>query len=319
MKETSHKKNLKLRAFEIQNNELSQSNSGLLSILSQKLRGSVAQNRRMRLNVDDPKNEEDLVSDYDVKENYLVLGVVLRIMPSDDVPNIPDELFDQEKIEMNELDTIHTQSSNIYKEHYYFMLNNRYLITTLSSNKPITRFQTYINWLLDKERGTKLFEFTPIIKPAPEVRLGDLKEIKISDTSIRTVSNGGVNNSNDDFVQKIKNLGKEAISFFLNDTQNFSEIELEQIVSAELLIKFAKPKKKDEENLKRSLSALLKPISETDNVVFRPKKGPAIKGCDLLWTKSVEIDTTETNKISEPQLFQEMEKVLSELENENSN
>ena len=62
MKETSHKKNLKLRAFEIQNNELSQSNSGLLSILSQKLRGSVAQNRRMRLNVDDPKNEEDLVS-----------------------------------------------------------------------------------------------------------------------------------------------------------------------------------------------------------------------------------------------------------------
>lgn len=49
----------------------------------------------MRLNADDPKNEEDLVSDYDVKENQLVSGVVLRIMPSDDVPDIPDELFDQ--------------------------------------------------------------------------------------------------------------------------------------------------------------------------------------------------------------------------------
>lgn len=113
---------------------------------------------------------------------------------------------------MKELDAIHTKSSNIYKEHYYSMLNNKYLKTTLSGNKPITRFQTYINWLLDKERGTKLFEFTPIIKPAPEVRLRDLKEIKISDTSISTKCNGGVNNSNDDFIQKIKDLGKEAIN-----------------------------------------------------------------------------------------------------------
>lgn len=316
MNHTSNKKTVKLRAFEIENNELSQPNCGLLFILSQKLNGSVAQDRRMRINIDDPKNEEDLISDYNIKENYLVSGVVLRIMPSDDVPNIPDELFNQEKIEINKLDAIPTKNSNIYKEHYYFMLNNKYLVTNLSGNKPISRFQTYLNYLLDKERGSKLFEFTPIIKPAPDVKLSDLKEIKISDTPIQTVEN---NSRSNDFIQKIKSLGKEAIKTLLCDTQDFNEIELEHIVSAELLIKFAKPKKKNEEDVKRSLGALLKPISETGNVVLKPKKGPSIKGCDLLWLKSVEIETTDTNKISEQQLFQEMEKVLNELDNESNN
>lgn len=317
MNKTTNRKSVKLRAFEIQNNELSQSNSGLLSFLSQKLHGSVAQNRRMRINIDDPKKEEDLISDYNIKENVLVSGVVLRIMPSEDVPNIPDELFNNEKIEINKLDAIQTKTSNIYKEHYYFMLNNKYVVTNLQRNKPISRFQTYINYLLDKERGNKLFEFTPIIKPTPEIRLSEVKEIRISDAPTMRVSNN--TKSNNDYIQKIKNLGKEVLSNILRDSQDFNEMELEHIVSAELLIKFAKPRKKDEENAKRALGAFLKPISETDNVTLKSQKGTTIKGSDLLWVKTVEIETTETNKISEHQLLQEMEKALKELENENSN
>ena len=163
-----------------------------------------------------------------------------------------------EKIEINKLDAIQTKTSNIYKEHYYFMLNNKYVVTNLQRNKPISRFQTYINYLLDKERGNKLFEFTPIIKPTPEIRLSEVKEIRISDAPTMRVSNN--TKSNNDYIQKIKNLGKEVLSNILRDSQDFNEMELEHIVSAELLIKFAKPRKKDEENAKRR-RLILKPFA----------------------------------------------------------
>ena len=97
------------------------------------------------------------------------------------------------------------------------------------------------------------------------------------------------------------------------EVETLKNIELEKFVSAELLIKFSKPKDITKEEYQKFLGAYLKPISDTENVIFVPKKGSPIKSSEILEVKTVKIDLTESNKISEPNLFQEIEKYLIEL------
>ncbi|MDR1883882.1 MAG: hypothetical protein LBR26_14030 [Prevotella sp.] len=88
----------RLRAFRIENNEITQSNSGLLGNLANRLNGSTAEIRRMQLNAEDIKREEDLISDFNVNEQNFVSGVILRITHTENVLNIPDEFLQHEKI-----------------------------------------------------------------------------------------------------------------------------------------------------------------------------------------------------------------------------
>ena len=71
--------------------------------------------------------------------------------------------------------------------------------------------------------------------------------------------------------------------------------------------------KKDYE---KTMGILLKPISETDDVVFIGKDGRKIKGTDLLRIKPVKINKTETGNIEENDLQTEMKTFLKELQNE---
>jgi hypothetical protein len=191
----------RLRAFRIENNEITQSNSGLLGNLASKLNGSKAGNRRMQLNVEDIKREEDLISDFSVNEQNFISGVILRITHAEDVPNIPDELLQHEKISINELDKIEAGTSIIYKEHYYFLLDNSLVVTNLQGNITIVRFQTYINWLLKKERKTVLYEFTPMIVLQKEMPLSDIDKIIVRDPSV------GKNNEQGSIGQKKIQIG----------------------------------------------------------------------------------------------------------------
>lgn len=303
----------RLRAFRIENNEITQSNSGLLNNLANKLNGSKAENRRMQLNAEDIKREEDLISDFNVNEQNFVSGVILRITHAEDVPNIPDEFLQHEKISINELDTIEAGTSIIYKEHYYFLLDNSLVITNLQGNITIARFQTYINWLLEKERKTILYEFTPMIVPQEEMPLSDIDKIIVRDTSV------GKNNEQSSTGHKKFKLDLDYISSLFSDVVSLDEMVENNIISAELLISFKKPRKMSNDDYQRMLGAYMKPISDTDNITFNTKKHGKIKGSEINRTKLVDIELTETGKINEPQLYQAMEKFLNELKSENSN
>jgi hypothetical protein len=301
----------RLRAFRIENNEITQSNSGLLSNLANKLNGSKAENRRMQLNAEDIKREEDLISDFNVKEQNFVSGVILRITHAEDVPNIPDEFLQHEKISINELDTIEAGNSIIYKDHYYFLLNNDFIVTNLQANLPIKRLQVYLNWLLEKERGIALYEFTPMVVPQKETKLSDINKITVKDTTVNT-------NKQDTGHKKFA-LSLDLLIDLIKDVSSLDQIIENNIVSAELLIKFTKPRKMSEEDYQKIMGAYMKPISETDDISFSTKKHGTIKGSDILKTKIVDIELTETNKINEPQLYQEMERFLNELKSETNN
>lgn len=304
-------KSIRLRAFRIGNNDLTKTKSDLFEILRKKLIGSKAESRRMQLNLEDIKREEDLISDFNESKNF-ISGVVLRITHSEDVPNIPDDFLQYEKITLNELERIESGTSIIYKEHYYFLVNDEYLITNLQSNLPIKRFQVYINWFLEEERDGKIFEITPIIIPQSETKLSEIKKIIVKDSSVNTTKDQQ-SAGNKKFILPLRIL-KDLVS----DVKSLDEIIENNIISAELFIKFTKPRKMSEDEYQKLMGAYMKPISETDDVSFATKKNGIIKGSEILKTKVVDIELTETKKINEPHLFLEMEKFLSELSYENN-
>ncbi|MEP0004427.1 MAG: hypothetical protein ABJ387_01490 [Balneola sp.] len=306
------KKSQKLRAFKIENNDLSKPNTDLQGVLSSKLNDSIANDRRMLLNQDDVKQEEDLISDFDAATGF-ISGVMLRITHAEDVPNIPDKFLSHKKISINELDNIETDSSIIYKDHYYFLLNNNFVITNLRGNLPIKRFQVYINHLLENERGNTFFEFTPLIIKHEATKLSDINRIIVKDNDV------SVNSEADRTGNKKFSMDLNLLKDLIKDVNSLKKILENNIVSAELLIKFSKPRKMSSEDYQKIMGAYMKPISETDDISFATKKHGRIKGTEILKTKVVNIELTETNKISEPQLYQEMEKFLLELTNENNN
>jgi hypothetical protein len=299
---------IKLRAFKIENIDINKKNSGLLPILSKRLEKSKAKERIMILNQDDPKKEEDLISDYQTKNDLHLSGAMLRIMESSETPSIPDNLFDETKFVISELDKLEIGNSKIYKDHYYFLLNNNYIITNLSGGYTITRFQTYINWLLENERGDNLFEFTPLIVVRDDITVSELRNIKITDPISKHPQT-----PNEVGAKKIFDLSKDLIFNLFKDVKSFQDIALEKVISAELLIKFTKSKDISKEEYQRILGAYMKPIGDIENVTFVPKNGKPIKSSEILRVKSVNIDLTESNKLSEPQLLQEMEKYLNEI------
>ena len=67
------------------------------------------------------------------------------------------------------------------------------------------------------------------------------------------------------------------------------------------------------EEFKKIFGALLKPISEADQIILKNRKGESIKGSEILKIKSVEIEMTENKFLVEPKLHQEMARFLDEL------
>jgi len=302
-------KQFKLRAFRIENNIVTQKESNVMNLLETKLKTTIANDRRMLLNEKD--KDEDLICNYNIKPNDYVWGSSLRITPSEEVLNIPDDLFKEERIVLQELDSLKDQGSIIYKSHFYFLISNKFLVTTLPGNITISRFQTYINWFLEDLRNEELFEFTPDVKDSPMYQLKNLKKISVSDPVLdeKTAENSGV----DSLKSEKKLLSLNTLKGLFSDISSYDEAKLSEIVSAELLLKFRKPNQMSKEDYQSTLGAYLKPISDTDNITFYPKNGPSVKGSEILNIKEVQIEKLESKNISENQLMQEMEMFLREL------
>lgn len=184
-------------------------------------------------------------------------------------------------------------------------MDDKHLITNLPTNKTITRLQTYVNFLLSSED----FELTPIIISSPENKLSDLKRITVKNPFTDTLKKNRTENKS---IRIDKNLF-EIVKGLFKDTQNLDDVDLSQIISAELILKLTKPRRMSEEEYQRLYGAYLKPISDIDNISFKDKNGKQIKGKDVLKTKNVDIEITETGELVEPQLNQEMIKFLNEL------
>lgn len=312
-------KNIILRAFSLVNTDLKHNETNLLSLLCLKLKDSVMNDRRMLINPDDPQREEDLIANFDLrmKRNVcvMVVGTMLRIASVDDIPNITDDILNKEKVDIETLESIKSDSKVIYKSHYYFAVNNEYLVVSLPANRTINAYQTYLNEYLKDVREDILYEFTPLLTKSQKVKFDDVKSIKIGSKDYPIGSNSNKETDTSPLlVKKIKNVARGVLKELMEENKDLKQILDEEIVSAELVLKISQKKNKAKET-EKALSSFLKPISDTDGIELITKNGK-VTAADIFKTKLVSIELTESKHISELQLFQEMEKFLSELSHE---
>lgn len=305
---------VKLRAFEIINSDINKTQSDLGDKLRACLTNSKeVHERRMRLNAEDPQQEEDLISDFakNSKAPDPIFCTMLRVALGNNVQHVNNELFSKQNFTITELNNSVVDAEAIYKNHYYFAVNNNFLVTNLSGNLTITRLQTYLNWLLNE-----LYEINPMVADEAMPELSQIKDIVVRDTVINPSA------EDDESASKKSsfNLGAAALDYVINalsDTKNLSTHELEQMISAKLIIEFRKPKKTDDEKIKRAFGALLKPVADLENFEFTTRNNKKIiKGKKILRTKDVTIETTDSGHLIESQISQEMAKLLRELDNE---
>lgn len=307
---------IKLRAFVIENSDIGKPCSDLLEKLQAKLKSSTsAEDRRMQLNVDDPQKEEDLLSYFSEVSDSAVyqFSTMLRIAPGNEVQHISNGLFGKNRFTLADLDGSVVDAAAIYKSHYYFAVSNNHIVTDLSGNTTILRLQTYLNWLLDS-----LYEITPVVDVANIPSLAEVRNVVIQDP-ISQPENGSV----DEKRKSVFDLGVmalNAVKEMLVDTTNLKDEELAQVISAKLVVEFSRPKKNSSAELQKIYGALLKPMADVDHVSIRTRQNKTLaKGRDILRVKPVKIDETDSGRINEHTIQQEMYKFLLELENEKKN
>ena len=248
---------------------------------------------------------------------------MLRISTEKDVQHITETLFEKDTFTMDDIETAHIDTSAICKNHYYFAMTDDFVVTNLALNKTIMRLQTYLSWFTRNH----LFELTPIVSPKGKTKLSDLKSIIVkdpeplssnllTDTTTDPHSNQLATTEGHKTI-KLSQKVIEIIRSTMSETKSLDDITLSQMISAELLIKFKKPRKMSDEDYKKALGAYLKPVSDLDNVTFKRSDNKSeVKGKDLLLTKAVKVETTQSGKIVEQQLLLEMSKFLIELGND---
>lgn len=315
---------MKLRAFSISNDLLTESKSNAYSLLLSTLTSSNnTADRCMILNAQDPNKEEDLISYYqNIEEKKFVFCTMLRMAPGKEVQHVTETLLSKKLFTIDDLDSQDIDTAAIYKNHYYFALNDNYIVTTLPLTTTITRLQTYINWFIKNLKEP--LEASPVIKKEEASSLSKINSIIVKDPIKNNTPSENNKSTNLPSVGKsfvsLSGYVWETVKNALLDSSKLDEVTLSQMISAELIIKFSKPRKMSEEEYAKALSAYLKPVSDLDNISFKTAAGNTIKkGTDVVMIKPVNIDTTESGKINEQTLLQEMGKFLNEIENEKDN
>lgn len=305
-------KQVKLRTFSISQDKFSGTVT-VSDLLKEVLANSKSSNeRRMRLSEDDPKKEEDLISHFNIEKENFIFATMLRIAPGDNVQHIDEALFNKANLSISDLLNAKLNTSAIYKDHYYFALSNNFLVTNLYSRTTITRLQTYLNWLLKE-----LIDLSPVIEIKEEYDLASIKSFVIQDPQIKNKSHiDETQSDNSTILSRLKDLAFDQVKALFKDATDLQDVDLSQIVSAKLLIQLKNPTKKSPEEVKKAFSAVLKPVSDLDNISFKTRRGASVTGSQLEKSKMVEVDTTETGKLNEQTLLQQMEIFIKDLENE---
>lgn len=311
----SSSKRITLRAFEIQNTSVTKAYSDLHERLCMKLKNSNSVNdRRMELNkADDTNHEQDLISHYATSSlEQPIFCTLLRASIDNNVQHINAKLFKKKSFTLDEMTSTNFGNGVAYKRHFYFSVFKNHLVTNLPGNITIRGLQTYLSWYLEE-----LYEINPKINDEKISELSNIEHIKVKEPE--PVSPNEQQDSREREVSSIttslKKISKTVVKRFLQDSPDLDEERLNQIVSAELVLKFRKPRKNDSDALKKAYSALLKPVADIESYqIKRRNLSPIISGKDILESRSVSVEMLEKNIINEQNLEQEMRKYIFELE-----
>ena len=311
-------KNITLRAFKIENDNLTTPHSGILSLLQTALANKVMTvDRLMPLNAEEP--DRDLLANFTwATNNTYMFGMMLRIIPADRGGVIDDVLFsEKETITITDINTGNSNQSQ-YKSHYYFAIDNNYVITSLPGNQNIYRLQTYINWLLQDVRGDRMFHLTELTKLPEGLSLRQIKSIQFTRDN-RLSATPTDSSESTSISTKIMHITDDLLRYIMDDTNSLDDIRSNQLVEARLFLKIkkSKPRMMEQEEFQRVMGSVVTNIANDENLLIKTRDGNKYTGDTIKVKKQVIIEQTEANRIVEEQLKQEMESFLREIEDQN--
>lgn len=242
-----------------------------------------------------------------------MFGMMLRVMPADNGGTLNEDLFEQPTITLAQVNAGNPGQSQ-YKDHFYFALNNAFLVTNLAGNMNIDRLQTYLNWLLQTVRGGRLFQFTELTKLPEGVPLSDIKDIQFVSGG-NAVSATPTETGQTTIATRLSNVANGIFEQLLgNDTVNLERIRNNQLIEAKLVLRI-KGKSKDiaSEEYKRVMGALATNITNDSGIVVHTKTGNKFTGEAIKVKKSVVVECVAANRIVEEHLKQQMEQFLTEV------
>lgn len=303
-------KSVKLRAFLFAKDlTLTALPEDILTSAQKCLESTIAEQREMQLNQEDETKESDLLSGYEIQNNN-IFAIMMRIAPGADDTHIDDTLMKKKSFSVGEIKRFATKDRAIYKNHYYICFNNDFLVTNLSRTTNIARVETYLNWLLK----TYQYSLVPVVIPTPDITLADVDTISVKpQVSSKKSSNEEQSIIKSKWLELTDDLLKKIPDLLFGDSKSLPDIEWKNVIAAELILRIKNKSKLKNDEFQKIFGSLLKPVSETDQIVLKNKKGESIKGSEILKIKSVDIEVTENGFLVEPKLRQEMARFLDEL------
>ena len=287
-------------------------NNDILSIIKTALdKKSNAGLRKMTLNKQD--NDEDLLASFDwgSSDSYL-FGLMMRLVPENNSGKLSQELLQQAKISLQDISVNYSSKDSLCVDHYYFIINNNFLITNLNGRRNIDVFKTYINWLTTDTRGNELISFYPKTVLPKDLKISEIKRIEIGDQSQISVDL-----SSDSIGKKITTISKSVLEglFGNNSIKSINDIDLADLVSAKLILSIKKkPSNIPENDFHKILGSIISPISNDDDIVMFGDKNKKLSGSDIKMIQSLDIEETSRGNINEEQLKQKFEELLYSLD-----
>ena len=298
-------KPVKLRAFRInQTSELSTEDRSLISLLQQVFTpASIVQDRTMQLN--EVEDEEDVLPFFKWNsEKNFVFGMIMRVLKNDIKQGIPSDLYDRESFSISDIDG--AESVDTCKSFYYIALNEKFLVTNLPGNLSINRVETFINYLISEQRRG-IYNLVPVMTIPEKLPLSQIRKIVIGENISLHASTEGIGSS-------IKTLSKDVIALLLGENPNITELTENDIIQANLVLKFRKkPTDMPKEEYEQLLGQMARPLLDDRGICIETKQGKKISGEMIRREKRVTVDITETGRFNEKNLMQEMELFITEL------
>lgn len=304
------------RAFTIKNNnpKLQEDNS-LFNKLSQALIDKkTIIDRTVISSHQDEYSEREFISYVEATDDD-IFGTIMKVKSNNIANFIPDQLFEQTSIKPSDLDQYNKKSEYNWenKGFYYFFINKNYFITNISRPAGAKKFQIYINALLKPE----LYDFSPLLSRQIIAKIKDVKEIVFGNNVNlyqKITNNSSINR--DTLSPKIFDVAKDLLYNFIGDVAGLESIDMENYLSAQLLVRLKNPRKLSEKAIYDQLSAVFKPIGDSDEISIKLKDKTRINGSECEKTKCINIETTEDGYLNDNQVRQEMAIFIKEIESE---
>jgi hypothetical protein len=302
-------KKVTLYAYTIENEDASRPYSDFAERFHKKL-GTTTTIRQRYYEVNAETKEVDVLSQSARMDGNRVYGALMRVIPSKEMPGLPDNYLDKNEISFSELEGADENTGKMScKDLFYFVLDNKHVVTTMP-NSRISRFRAFVNNFLGADLTDKPYKFSIMITEPENIKLQELTKIEFA----------GINHTLDAEAQQetigtqVMGVAAGVLRKLLGET-DIQPLLDKNILTANLVVKFTdKGKKKmSEDDVKRAMSAVITNLADNDDVKFSTKDNKRIKAGETILSHTVDVDTAENGLLNESDLRSQMLAYLGEI------